>query len=223
MTEPFGDGRRLLATPRTGFTRRRWLVRSQLRLAGLLVSWRQVDRAGAESNRASLGGGNALVRGLIVRAGDGDDFPALRSTRAARTTSSGSMRETALKSMPWREWNSVRTMPGQTTCTRTPVPSSSLASLWVKVTRNDLLAAYTARTGRCGPSHDPLNASSESHVDHRAEPAREHPREDRAGQQHRSEHIQLHQLLRSLVREFGEGHVVRERGVVNQQLNGLRR
>ena len=51
------------------------------------------------------------------------------------------MRGTALMSTPWREWNSERTRPGQTTCTRTPLSRSSLARICVNVTRNDLLAA----------------------------------------------------------------------------------
>jgi len=42
--------------------------------------------------------------------------------------------------MFWRVWNSVLTMPGQTTCTLTPASRKSMARRRMRVKRKALLA-----------------------------------------------------------------------------------
>ena len=59
--------------------------------------------------------------------------------------------------------NSVRTGPGQSACTRTPVSRNSSATISLKALMNALVAAYTAR-GSDGPARPALNASPEERL-----------------------------------------------------------
>src|ERR1700730_14664830 len=102
-----------------------------------------------------------------------------------------------------RVWNSVFTMPGQTTWSRTPVSPNSRASRRMKVTRKALLAAYTARRGSCGPSAASLDQPGKCGVD----------------QPDRRQDGELHQLVRLVGGELEEGHVVGEGGRIDDQRN----
>jgi hypothetical protein len=107
----------------------------------------------------------------------------------------GGMRDV---SMPW--CSSVFTMPGQSACTRTPLPASSFRRI--------------SRQARLGDGTREGEARGD--VDDRALLARDHPGERRAGEAHRGDQVERDLLLGAVRRQLDERHVRREPGVVHE-------